>query len=142
MKLPTYADLRKFCETEGWEDKDKLARKPKGDHHRYVLTLANGEQLYTRISHSSGRIGDSDLWRNSILKVQLRVTERQFWDCVEKRLLPIRPEQAPTQRREGPSAQLVWNLINKAGLPEKKVASMSKEQVVAAWNDYLTGPEE
>jgi len=139
VKLPSYADLLRFCELEGWEDKDKRSRKSKGDHHRYMITLSNGEQLYTRISHGSGQINDANLWRN-ILKQQLRVTERQFWDCVDKRKLPSRPEPEEAVPPEGIPAQLVWNLIKKAGLPEKQVAAMSKQQAIAVWNRYISSP--
>ena len=52
------------------QDKDKAAGRPKGDHHRYVLTLTTGEQLYTRVSH--GCYHDPALW-SYVLRDQLRV---------------------------------------------------------------------
>ena len=48
MRLPTYKQLRRFVEVEGWEDKDKKSQKKTGDHHRYVFTTPKGERLYTR----------------------------------------------------------------------------------------------
>jgi hypothetical protein len=90
MRLPTYAQVRKFVEVEGWEDKDKASGKRTGDHHRYVFTTPSGDRLMTRVSHGSGQIGDRDLFAH-ILRDQLQATEEQFWDAVDSGTRPKRP---------------------------------------------------
>lgn len=136
MKLPTYAQHRRFCEGEGWQDKDKAAGRPKGDHHRYVLTLSTGEQLYTRISHGTGSYHDPALW-SYILRDQLRVTPDDFWACVDRGTLPPRPVADRRTPANAIPGQLAWQLIKKAGVPEAVVRSMTKEQAVEALNHFL-----
>lgn len=138
MRKPTYAELRKFVERERWVDKDAKSRKKKGDHHRCTLRLPTGEVLYTRISHGRGEIADDGLWA-AILRNELKVTEKEFWACVDDKVLPSRPQPAPPERR-GPAldAKLARNLVRRAGLAQGVVAKMTRDEAVAAWQRYLT----
>jgi len=99
MRPLPYAALRKFLKTEGWERRG-TTRSPRGqrggDHERYTLTLADGDVLYTRISNGRGQYDDAPLI-TMILRVQFRVTEADFWACVERGVLP--PRLAPEQPR-------------------------------------------
>lgn len=138
MRLPTFAELRKFVETEGWEDKDRKSRKKTGAHHRYTLTLGTGEVLYTRISHGSGQVGDPNLWRH-ILRDQLQVTGDDFWACVDRGVKPPRPQpEAPAGERSALDAKLVRNLIRRVGLSEADVAALTREEAIARWQAFLS----
>ena len=138
MRPLKHADHRKFVETEGWAKKGTASSGQKtGDHFRYTLTLSTGEVLYTRISHGSGQLDDAKLI-GEILRNQLGVTEEDFYRCVEKGILPPRPQTIPESSAEDLDASLVRNLIRKAGLSQKEVAKMSKAQAVEAWNEYLS----
>lgn len=139
MRLPSFAELRKFCEVEGWEDKDEAAGKKKGDHHRYTLRLDTGDVLYTRVSHGRGQIGDPNLWRNVILKHQLQVTEEQFWACADGGVKPPRPAPEKPVERAGLPAKLAANLLRKVDVTPDQLATMTKDEAVQAWNDYLSG---
>ena len=123
---------------EGWQDKDRAAGRPKGDHHRYVQTLSTGEQLYTRVSHGAGSYHDHGLWSH-ILRDQLRVTADDFWACVDHGTLPPRPVADRRTPANAIPGQLVWQLIKKAGIPEAVVRSMTREQAVETLNRFLTG---
>lgn len=92
--MPTNADLRRFVENEGWQDKDKKSGKKKGDQHRYTLVLATGDVLFIRISHGSGGVDDPALFAE-ILRSQLEVTKDQFWSCVKEGTPAPRPSAAP-----------------------------------------------
>lgn len=141
MRPLPYAALRKFLKTEGWERRG-TTRSPRGqrggDHERYTLTLADGDVLYTRISNGRGQYDDAPLI-TMILRVQLRVTEADFWACVERGVLPPRP--APEQPR-GPGeeldASLVRNLVRRVGLTTDEIAGLTREQAIARWQDFLT----
>lgn len=134
----SHADLRKFVETEGWEIRGTArSAKTTGDHHRYTLALANGEILYTRVSHGSGQINDPSLVR-SILRDQLRVAEADFYRCVNQGVLPPRPEPAqPDRPTESIDAKLMRNLLRKVGLTPAEVGAMTKKEAVRAWEDHL-----
>lgn len=135
----SHADHRRFVETEGWEKKGTARSAGKtGDHQRYTLALANGEVLYTRVSHGAGQIDDQRLV-SSILRDQLRVTENDFYRCVRERALPPRPQPPATDRpAEGIDAKLMRNLVRRVGLAPAQIATMSKADAVRAWEDYLS----
>jgi len=140
MRPLSHADHRKFVETEGWEKKGTArSAKKTGDHHRYTLPLANGEVLYTRVSHGAGQI-DNPRLVSSILRDQLRVTESDFYRCVREGVLPPRPQPpAPDRPDEGIDAKLMRNLVRKVGLTPAQIAAMAKGDAVKAWEDYLSG---
>jgi hypothetical protein len=134
MRPLKHADHRKFVETEGWnKTRTASSNKKTGNHFRYTLTLSTGDILYTRISHGSGQLDDAKLI-GAIFRTQLEVTEENFYRCVEKGILPPRPQTIPERSAEGLDATLVRNLIRKVGLSQIQVAKMSKAQAVAAWN--------
>jgi len=134
-----HSDHKKFVEIEGWTKKGTVSGEGKtGNHFRYSLRLNTGEILYTRVSHGSGSINDHSLVA-SILREQLRVSEQDFYQCVNNGVLPPRP--APENLEvpaEGLDAKLVRNLINKVGLSQSEVAAMSKAEAVEKWYQYLS----
>ena len=70
---PKFRDLKKYCEKTGWV----LIRDT--DHFYYEKVLADGTVLRTRVSHGLAGEIPANLWKK-ILKQQLRVTEREFWE--------------------------------------------------------------
>jgi len=136
MRLPTFKELNRYVEVEGWEDKDKKSDKREGDHHRYVFTTPLGERLYTRISHGKGQIFDQELFIR-ILRDQLCIDQRQFWAAVDKGVRPTRPTLELGLPRIGIDAKLAKNLITKVGLDPHKLAGMSQEDGVRTWNEWL-----
>ncbi len=136
----TRADHRRFVETEGWTKKGTSRSSTKtGDHYRYSLHLSTGEVLQTRVSHGTGAINDPNLVA-SILRDQLQVTEADFYRCVERGVLPPRPAPATTGPLPGGlDGKLVRNLIKKVGMSQAQVASLTREEAVAAWQEYLAG---
>jgi len=138
VRLPTYAELRRFVEVEGWTDKDAQAGKKKGDHHRYVFTTPSGERLFTRISHGRGQYQDPDLFQH-ILRDQLQIDEAAFWLAVDQGVVPNRP--LPGNSSVGADAidgKLARNLIVKVGLEPGALVGMTQEQAVARWQEWLT----
>lgn len=136
MRLPTFKELNRYVEVEGWEDKDKKSDKRKGDHHRYVFTTPLGERLYTRISHGKGQIFDQELFIR-ILRDQLCIDEKQFWAAMDKGIHPVRPTLSFGLPHIGIDAKLAKNLITKVGLDSGKLAEMSQEDGVRMWNEWL-----
>lgn len=126
MRLPTYKELKRFGEVEGWETV----------HHRYLFVTPIGEILYTRISHGNEQIYSLDLFKH-ILREQLQIEESQFWDAVDKGIKPKRPTPTATPQHQGIDAKLARNLITKVGLSQTELADMTQANAVSIWNKWL-----
>jgi hypothetical protein len=80
---PSYDDLRRFCELDGWEELSRV-RGGTGDHRRYRKVLPDGTILRTKVSHGKGEIGDPGLWRR-IWREQLGLaSEEEFWRALRE----------------------------------------------------------
>ncbi|MGC0344409.1 cytotoxic translational repressor of toxin-antitoxin stability system [Streptomyces sp. SLBN-8D4] len=118
---------QKFCEIDQW-------RVRGGDHVRYELPLFDGRVLYTRISRPVDRSTyGQDMWHH-ILRVQLEVTEAEFWACVKDGVRPDRG--APEQPRESIPVGIAFKLIHEVGLSEESVAAMTREEALARIQEY------
>lgn len=69
--MPSWRDLKRFCERDGWTQIKKAA-----DHFYYAKQLDDGTILRTKISHGTAEI-HHHLWQQ-ILKKQLKVTQDYF----------------------------------------------------------------
>ena len=137
MRLPSTADLHRFCEIDEWEIKKTARGKKAGDHTRYTKTLPDGTVLRTKVSHGREGIDDADLFSH-ILRTQLQVTAAQFWGTVDQGTKPPRPMTEPdAPPKEAIPFGLARNLLTKVGVPQEDLALMSKEEAVARWHEYL-----
>lgn len=68
--MPSWRELKRFCENDGWE----LYKKT--DHYFYRKTDENGNIRRTKVSNGTGEIY-GNLWKE-ILKKQLCVTQEEF----------------------------------------------------------------
>ena len=68
--MPTWKELKRFCEKDGWE----LYKQT--DHYYYRRFLADGTFKRTKVAHGSKEIPRL-LWKN-ILKRQLQVSQEHF----------------------------------------------------------------
>ena len=137
MRLPTYKELKRFVEVEGWEDKDEKARKKKGNHHRYIFTTPMGERLFIRISHGRDQIQDPDLFAQ-ILRDQLCIDEDQFWKSVDKGIRPTRPSPTHNVQADAIDAKLARNLLDKVGMKPSQLVGISQSKAVEIWQKWLT----
>lgn len=68
--MPTWKELKRYCEKDGWElYKDT-------DHYYYRKVKENGDLLRTKVSKGTGEIGKNLF--NEILKKQLHITKEEF----------------------------------------------------------------
>ena len=137
MRLPTFNELIRFVQVEGWEDKDKKSEKKKGNHHRYVFTTPTGERLYTRISHGKGRIYNPHLFQH-ILRDQLGIDGDQFWAAVDHGIKPVRQSPTAMQMSGSLDAKLVRNLITKVKVNPNQLMEMTQHEAISLWQDWLT----
>jgi hypothetical protein len=105
-------------------------------------------EVATRLSSRGGRLSvttDNARWTSSYLQFVLiyrdqpAVSEEGFWRCVDDGVLPPRPEP-PSAIAEGDAfeAKLVRNLIRRVGLTEAEIATFTKAEAVARWEQYLS----
>lgn len=108
MTPPKLADLKKFCENDGWDPKKKT------DHWRYTKTLPDGRTLRTKVSFGSGEIGDPGLFA-AILREQLDISEQEFWRVVRHGGPALRPPKSASgiAAASGLSASTVLQLRNR-----------------------------
>jgi len=138
VRTPTYAELRRFCEVDGWIDLTEEAGRKRRHHLRFAKLLADGRTLYTRISLGTGSIEDHDLFKH-ILRDQLEVTEETFWAAVDDGTVPSRPGVQAPRRPEGQylDYSLAKGLLQ-AGYTQQQIAVMSKEQAIDLLDYYRT----
>ena len=137
MPQPTFDDIRRFCEIDGWSEKGG-ARGKTGDHDRYIKQLADGSILRTKASHRNEQIGDPNLWHR-IWKEQLGLeSEEQFWTALRTRTPVPRGTEAP----KGTPDWLIRRLINQVGLKENEALALSPEEAAARWEQFMTPPRD
>lgn len=139
MRLPAYADVRRFCAVDGWEEKAKRSRRKGGDHYAYTKTLPNGRVLYVQVSRGAGGYQDTDLVR-FIFREELEVTPKEFWRAVDDGVQPSRGQAGASSPAVGEPVpyDLLRNLTTKAGYSVDDVLGMGKKDAVAAWETFLT----
>lgn len=131
---PTRAAHKKFVEIEGWTLIESV-RGNTGDHLRNRLWVGD-DALQTRISHlpSAKRTYGPGIWRHT-LRDQLRVTESEFWGCVNDGEVPPR-SQPPAPPSPSLPIGLVDVLVNRVGLSDTEVRGMSVEEAAERLNRY------
>ena len=135
MPQPTFDDIRRFCEIDGWSKKES-ARGKTGDHDRYVKRLADGSILRTKASHSKDQIGDPRLWHR-IWKEQLGLqSEEQFWAALRTSV----PVQREAEEPRGTPDWLIRRLIHQVGLTEEAALLLSPEEAAACWEQFISSP--
>ena len=127
MRLPTYAEHRRFCEVDGW-----VLRSPVKKHYFYTKALPTGDVLTTTVCRGRGGYRSRDVWAR-IRRDQLRVTDDEFWAAVDAGVAP----QRTAERAGRPSGEsLPFDLVGalfKAGVSREKLGRLKKDEAVALW---------
>ncbi|HEX9890416.1 MAG TPA: hypothetical protein VGA69_13105 [Nitriliruptorales bacterium] len=134
MRYPTWNDIRRFCEVDGWEATHEQRQRKRRDHDRFRKHLPDGTVLRTKASHGKDEIGDADLV-NHIIRRQLQVTHEEFWDAVDDGTPPARSrsQQVPVEDAAPAHDLEDWLAVNLAvnvGLSDEEIASISAEDAM------------
>jgi hypothetical protein len=128
-----------FCVFERWEIVHGSTGKPVKHHRTYELVIPSGEILRTRISKPVDRTTYSASMWSAILRDQLKVTNDEFWDCVQNKVLPDRGGTTAESNPKALPLHLLNELIERVGMSPEEAIKLSLEQALARMNEYWTG---
>lgn len=111
-----------FCVTEKWTLVRGATGKPVQHHRTYELEIASGDILRTRISKPVDRTTYSASMWSAILRDQLKVTDTEFWACVQAGTLPNRGVALAAPNPNALPLHIVNELVTRLGmLPEEAI---------------------
>jgi hypothetical protein len=128
-----------FCVTEGWEIVHGSTGKPVQYHRTYELVIPSGDILRTRISKPVDRTTYSASMWSAILRDQLKVTNDEFWNCVQNKVLPDRGGTPLASNPKALPLHLLNELIERVGMSPDEAIKLTLEQALARMNEYWTG---
>ena len=137
MRLPTWNDLERFCEIDGWERRE-------GDHIRFRKQLPDGRILRTKVSRKGAATIARGLWTH-IWRDQLALgSENEFWEALQSGEAAMREGPGERRRPDQPTlpAWLWEGLIESVGLSESEVRSLSEEEARARLHSFWSRPKD
>lgn len=135
MRTATWADLAKFFSADGWREVRRT-----GDI-RYEKVLETGDVL--RSKRPSGKTDEAigkDMFK-AILRVQLRVSADEFWDCVARGEPVERPGSPPELPQTAIPLWLARRLHAEMGLLETEIAGMTEEHAQHLLDEFRSRPK-
>jgi len=133
-KAPAFDEIEKFLEIDGWTE--VTGGPGHGTSHRvFEKVLAGDQVLTTHISHSGGKSPGPNRF-GEILRQQLKITRKQFWDALHSGDAVDRP--APVEEQvAAPEAWQVPVLLYQVGLSPDELQGMSSDEaqkiITAHW---------
>jgi hypothetical protein len=133
-KAPAFDEIEKFLKIDGWTEVTGSAGH--GTSHRvFEKVLEGGQVLTTHISHSGSKSPGPNRF-GEILREQLKITRRQFWDALHSGDAVDRP--APVEEQvPAPEAWQVPILLHQVGLSPDELHGMSPDEaqkvITAHW---------
>lgn len=135
MKTPTWGAVAAFCAEDNW----KPDRQSK--HTFFEKALPNGTNLQTHVPHrKAGETIGLDLF-GFILRTQLQVSAKEFWETIESKQpakRPGHPTARPAARK--PDARTVQRLHSELGLTGDEVAQLSRDQALRLLEKHWSRP--
>ena len=118
-RAPSWREIEEFCRIDGWTVRET-------DHRFFQKVLPSREVLETPTSFASGRAMSQGRF-GAILRTQLKVTRKQFWETLQSRRPVERP--APVEPA-GPKHKLyvVQVLTRDLGMSEDEIARLTVEE--------------
>ena len=134
MRSATWGDLRAFFKADRW----KLDRTTGDAHYEKVLpegTLLRSKRSLGKDTTTIGR----DLFR-TILRLQLRVSDADFWKAVRTGGPVARPSTPLPERRPQLPAWLADRLRHEAGLSDSSIARLPEAAARRRLDEHRSRP--
>jgi hypothetical protein len=119
-----------FCVIERWELVHGSTGKPVKHHRTYELVIPSGDILRTRISKPVDRTTYSSSMWSAILRDQLKITAKEFWECVYEKVLPDRGGAARESNPKALPLHILSELIDRLGMAPEAAIRLSLEEAV------------
>jgi hypothetical protein len=137
VSAPTWGDLVAFCKADQWN----LSRQTK--HAVYTRVLADGTALQTEASRGKDAHDIGVGLFHFILRVELRVSEEEFWEAIRTGEPARRPAHpAPPRVPPKPSAGMVHQLRKYLRLGDDEISELSKDEAIEKLNEYFSRPSD
>jgi hypothetical protein len=137
VSAPTWGDLVAFCKADQWN----LSRQTK--HAVYRRVLADGTALQTEASRGKDADDIGVGLFHFILRVELRVSEEEFWEAIRTGEPARRPAHpAPPRVPPKPSAGMVHQLRKYLRLGDDEISELSKDEAIEKLNEYFSRPSD
>lgn len=127
-----------FCAFEGWLLVHGSTGKPVQHHRTYELVIPSGDILRTRISKPVDRTTYSASMWAAILRDQLKVTNDEFWDCVQNKVLPDRGGAVSEPNPKALPLHVLNELVDRVGMKPEDAIKLSLEEALERMNKYWT----
>ncbi|MDP3209330.1 MAG: cytotoxic translational repressor of toxin-antitoxin stability system [Rhodoglobus sp.] len=127
-----------FCVIERWELVRGSTGKPVQHHRTYELVVPSGEILRTRISKPVDRTTYSASMWSAILRDQLKVTNAEFWDCVQNKSLPDRGGTVAVSNPRALPLHLLNELIERLGMAPEEAIELTLDEALQHIARYWT----
>ena len=133
MRTPSWGEIEEFCRSDGWD----LIRET--DHSFFRKVLADGTLLETHSSFSSSKTMSADRFA-LILRTQLRVSARAFWDTLRTGEAVSRPSAPLPDAPPSLPAWLIRSLKREVGLTDDDISSLSEVAAHRLLVDHRSSP--
>lgn len=139
-RVASRREHQRFCEIEGWQEVRNSRGKPVQHHITYELLLGDGSVLRTRISRPANtEVYGKAMWSH-ILDDQLRVTEAEFWECIDNKSPPQRTPESERSETLMLPAPLAYQLVHSLKLTNTQISSLTLEEAMKLLTEYWSQP--
>lgn len=129
-RTPSWDEIERFCRIDGWTHVRST------DHEFWQRVLPSGEVSETHTSFASRKTMSQGRFA-AILRSQLQVSRREFWNALQTGQAVERPS---AEIEEGPRAHEAWVVIGLKhhGVVDDGIAGLSREEAVALLHEKRT----
>jgi len=128
LKSATWGQIEEFCRKDGWKQVRETT------HTFFENVLADGTVLQTHRSFAKDKTMSPGRFK-AILRLQLQVSEKQFWEVLRTGQPAKRPAMLPDETVKHP-AYVVRVLKQNLGKTEKEIARLSLQQARRMVEEY------
>jgi len=130
-RTPTWDEIEQFCAIDGWTHIRST------DHEFWQKTLVSGEVLETHTSFAAKKTMSQGRFA-AILRNQLKVSRREFWNALKTRL----PVERPTEEEEPPPTHDAWVVLGlkERGVTEEEIARLNPAEAKKLLHEKWSEP--